>query len=159
MNISIKRVEPDQIPMNLLLLADPSQTQIEDYVRRGLCYLAYDQEQIVGEFVLLPTHPNTIEIVNVAVDERFQGRGIGKALIRMAIQEAKRLNYRTIEIGTGNSSFHQLKLYQRCGFRIVGVDFDFFTRNYEEEIYEDGIQCRDMLRLRMELYTEMLDLE
>ncbi|MBD3922147.1 GNAT family N-acetyltransferase [Paenibacillus sp. PR3] len=151
MDIRITRVMPDQIPMDLMLLADPSQALIEEYIRRGLCYLAYAQDQIVGEFVLLPTHPQTIEIVNVAVDEGSQGRGIGQALVRKAIQEAKELGYRTIEIGTGNSSFHQLKLYQRCGFRIVGVDLDFFTRNYEEEIYEDGIQCQDMIRLRMEL--------
>ncbi|GMK41285.1 N-acetyltransferase [Paenibacillus sp. CCS19] len=151
MDFRVVKVEPDQIPMDLLLLADPSQIQIESYIRRGHCYLAYDHEQIVGEFVLLPTSPHTIEIVNVAVDEHCQGRGIGKALVSKAIQEAKELGYPTIEIGTGNSSIHQLKLYQRCGFRIVGVDVDYFIRNYEEEIYEDGIPCRDMIRLRLEL--------
>lgn len=151
MDILIKRVKSDEVPVDLLLLADPSLVQIEAYLHRSYCYLAYDQEQIVGEFVLLPTHPRTIEIVNVAVDERFQGRGIGKALIFSAIDEASKLNYKTVEIGTGNSSIHQLKLYQKCGFRIVGIDHNYFVRHYEEEIYEDEIQCRDMIRLRLEL--------
>jgi hypothetical protein len=44
-----------------------------------------------------------------------------------------------------------LALYQKCGFRIVGVDLDFFIRHYPEKIYENGIQCRDMIRLSLDL--------
>ncbi|WCN36270.1 hypothetical protein [Aneurinibacillus uraniidurans] len=36
----------------------------------------------------------------------------------------------TVEIGTGNSSIGQLALYQKCGFRIIGVDRDFFIKHY-----------------------------
>lgn len=50
-------------------------------------------------------------------------------------------------IGTGNSSLAQLRLYQRLGFRIVSIVPDFFA-NYPEPIYENGILCRDMVRLR-----------
>jgi len=68
-----------------------------------------------------------------------------------AIQVAKTKGYKTIEIGTGNSSLGQLALYQKCGFRIVGVDRDFFVRHYQDEIFENGIQCRDMVRLSQDL--------
>ena len=64
-----------------------------------------------------------------------------------AVEEAKRKGYKTIEVGTGNSSIGQLVLYQKCGFRISGIDIDFFVRHYPEEIFENGIQCRDMIRL------------
>jgi hypothetical protein len=30
---------------------------------------------------------------------------------------------------------------------MAGVDVDFFTRNYPEAIVENGIECRDMIRL------------
>lgn len=76
---------------------------------------------------------------------------IGKQLVLHAIQTAKTRGYRTIEIGTGNSGIGQLALYQKCGFRIVGVDIDFFIRHYSEVIYENGIQCRDMVRLSQDL--------
>ena len=59
----------------------------------------------------------------------------------------KKKGYKKIEIGTGNSSLGQLALYQKCGFRITGIDIDFFIRCYQEEIFENGIQCRDMIRL------------
>ncbi|MGG4147641.1 GNAT family N-acetyltransferase [Paenibacillus algorifonticola] len=133
--------------MDLLLLADPSQNLVEEYVKRGECFVAEENNQIIGVYVLLPTRPETVELVNIAVVESMHGRGIGKMLVLHAVQTAKARGYNTIEIGTGNSSIGQLALYQKCGFRIVGVDLDFFIRHYSEEIYENGIQCRDMIRL------------
>ncbi|MHC0035562.1 GNAT family N-acetyltransferase [Pseudoneobacillus sp. C159] len=138
-------------PMNLLLLADPSRNHIEDYIRRGDCYVAKLHNEVIGVFVLLPTKPLTVDLVNVAVSESHQGFGVGKQLVLKAIQIAKDLGYKTIELGTGNSSIGQLALYQKCGFRIVGVDLDFFIRNYQEEIIENEIPCRDMIRLMLDL--------
>ncbi|WP_429372897.1 GNAT family N-acetyltransferase [Paenibacillus sp. DS2015] len=150
MNITLLDKNQD-IPYELLLLADPSKSVIESYIHRGICYLAYHDSYIVGQFVLIHTHPQTLEIVNIAVKEAYQGKGIGRKLIIKAIEEAKLLKATSIEIGTGNSSIQQLGLYQKCGFRITGIDVDFFIRNYEEEIFEDGIQCKDMIRLRRDL--------
>lgn len=138
-------------PMDLLLLADPSQTLVEEYLRRGECFLAEDDHQIVGAYVLLPTRPETVELVNIAVVEKQQGRGIGKHLVMHAIQTAKSKGYKTMEVGTGNSSIGQLALYQKCGFRIIGVDRDFFIKHYPDAIFENGIQCRDMVRLSQDL--------
>ncbi|MFC6652590.1 MULTISPECIES: GNAT family N-acetyltransferase [Paenibacillus] len=141
----------EQAPTELLLLADPSPKLVEDYVARGQCFVAEADQQVVGVYVLLPTRPETAELVNIAVDEEFQGQGIGKQLVNHAIQEAKRLGFKTLEIGTGNSSIGQLALYQKCGFRITGIDKDFFIRHYSEEIYENGMQVVDMIRLSQDL--------
>jgi len=138
-------------PMELLLLADPSPKLVNDYVARGETFVAELDGAVVGVTVLLPTRPETVEIVNVAVAEPMQGRGIGKALVRHAVDVARQRGFRTIDIGTGNSGVTQLALYQKCGFRIVGVDVDFFTRHYDEPIYENGIQVRDMVRLSQDL--------
>ncbi|MHA6251138.1 GNAT family N-acetyltransferase [Oceanobacillus sp. CAU 1775] len=143
--------ENENPPMDLLLLADPSQKIVEEYLNRGDCYIAEDDNQAIGVYVLLPTRPETVEIVNVAVVENHHGKGIGKLLVIDAIKTAKEKGYKTIEIGTGNSSVGQLALYQKCGFRITGIDTDFFIRHYQEEIFENGIQCRDMIRLSQDL--------
>ena len=137
--------------MDLLLLADPSPAAVASYLGRGRVYVAEERQEIVGEYVLIDTRPETVELVNVAVREDRQGRRIGKALVLHAIEEGRRLGFRTIEVGTGNSGVVQLALYQRCGFRITGVDIDFFTRRYPEPIVENGIPCRDMVRLALEL--------
>lgn len=140
----------EDIPYELLLLADPSRSAIEDYMNRGICYICKIDE-IVGIYVLIKTRPNTMELVNIAVKENMQGKGIGKKLVLHAILIGKEEGVKTLEIGTGNSSLEQLALYQKCGFRIVGVDKDFFIRHYEEDIMENGIRCRDMIRLSMDL--------
>lgn len=138
-------------PMDLLLSADPSLHMVNGYIDRGDCYIAVHDEGVAGVFVLLATRPNTAELVNVAVAEELQGKGIGKELVLQAVETARREGYTTLELGTGNSSVGQLALYQKCGFRIVGVDLDFFTRHYAEIIYENGIHCRDMVRLSQDL--------
>lgn len=150
--MDIRKLNKDEkLPMELLLLADPSREIIEEYVNRGECFVVEIDQQIIGVYVLLPTRPETVELVNVAVVEEQHGRGIGKQLVMDAIKVAKTKGYKTIEIGTGNSSIGQLALYQKCGFRIIGVDMDFFVRHYPAEIFENGIQCRDMVRLSQDL--------
>jgi GNAT superfamily N-acetyltransferase len=137
--------------LELLLLADPSEKHVAEYVERGECFVAELQDQLVGVYVLLPTRAGTIDLVNIAVMEAMQGRDFGTKLVSHAIQTARSNGYKTIEVGTGNSSIGQLAFYQKCGFRIVGVDRDFFVKHYPEAIYEHGIQCRDMIRLSLDL--------
>lgn len=146
-----KLKEDEQPPMALLLLADPSQKLVDEYIKRGQCFVAEAENSIIGVYVLLRTRPETVELVNIAVEENNQGKGIGKQLVLHAIQNAKLLGFKTIEIGTGNSGIGQLALYQKCGFRITGVDKDFFIRHYSEKIFENGIQVVDMIRLSQDL--------
>ncbi len=95
--------------------------------------------------------PFTVELVHFAIKEEFQGKGLGKKLLLDALQKARDFEIKTLEVGTGNSSLKQLGLYQKCGFRIVGVDKDFFIRHYHDVIIEDGIRCIDMVRLSVDL--------
>lgn len=150
--IELKKINNDEeIPYDLLLLADPSIEVINDYIHRGDCYVAYLNNDIVGSFVIIRTRPLTLELVNISVSEVYQGKGIGKRLIISAIETARKENAKILEVGTGNSSINQIALYQKCGFRIVSVDRDFFKSHYKEKIIENEIECIDMIRLRMEL--------
>ncbi|MFG6117119.1 GNAT family N-acetyltransferase [Halobacillus sp. MO56] len=146
-----KLLKSEKPPIELLLEADPSRKLVEEYVQRGDCLVAESDGNTVGVYVLLPTRPGTVELVNIAIEESYRGKGLGKQLVMDAIRVAKSRGFQTIELGTGNSSVNQLALYQKCGFRIVSVDADFFIRHHEEEIYENGIQCRDMIRLSLDL--------
>ncbi|WP_018663598.1 GNAT family N-acetyltransferase [Heyndrickxia acidiproducens] len=141
----------EEVPLDLLLLADPSRRMIEQYINRGECFAAEMEGKIAGVYVLLATRPATAELVNIAVAEEHQGQGIGKQLVCDAIRNARLSGVKTLEVGTGNSSIGQLAFYQKCGFRIMGIDRDFFIRHYPEEIVENGIQCRDMIRLSLDL--------
>ena len=138
-------------PWDLLLLADPSRAQVERYLRDGLCLVARDDARTLGVVVLLPTEPGTMELMNIAVAENRQGQGIGKRLMAAAVRAARRHGAHRLDVGTGNSSIGQLAFYQKNGFRIVGVRPDYFREHYPERIVENGIECRDMVRLRRKL--------
>ncbi|HCO66890.1 MAG TPA: GNAT family N-acetyltransferase [Dysgonomonas sp.] len=148
--MEIKLVDKEY-PYDLLYLADPSEEAVADYLHRGKCYVAYSEDKIVGEYVLLPTRPFTIELVNVAVAEEYHGKGIGKKLVKHAISMAKNQKYKVIEVGTGDAGIGQLALYQKCGFMMASIDFNFFKKHYSETIIENGIECRHMVRLSMDL--------
>jgi GNAT superfamily N-acetyltransferase len=150
--IEIKKIEnKNEIPYALLLLADPSMEVIEEYATRGEVYGGFIGNSIIGAYVLIKTRPSTLELVNISICDEYQGKGIGKLLIYDAIDKAKIQKAKTLEVGTGNSSITQLAFYQKCGFRITGVDRDFFKKHYEEIIIENGIECVDMIRMSMEL--------
>ncbi|MDU1855196.1 GNAT family N-acetyltransferase [Clostridium baratii] len=149
-NLTIKKFDDfNNIPYDLLLLADPSKESIDDYINRGMCYACYINNKLAGMYILIKTYPFTFEIVNISVLENFQGSGIGKKLLIHAINLAKNENAHVLEIGTGNSSLNQLALYQKCGFRITNVYRDFFKIHYDEPIIENGIKCLDMIRLSL----------
>lgn len=134
-------------PWDLFLLADPSRDMIEGYICGAIVLGACLDSLLVGALILTPLHDTAWEIKNIAVTSEYQGRGIGKDLFRAALDVCRERCAREVWIGTGNSSINQLALYQKMGFRIAGVDVDFFTRNYPEAIVENGIECRDMIRL------------
>ncbi|WP_033543759.1 GNAT family N-acetyltransferase [Planococcus sp. CAU13] len=137
----------EELPMQLLLEADPSEELVREYCAGGLVYAGELAGEIAGVYVLSPLSNAAAEIKNIAVAESVRGQGHGRKLLLHALSEAERLGFGNVEIGTGNSSLGQLALYQKCGFRIDSVDRDFFTRNYPEPIIENGIPCRDMIRL------------
>ncbi|SIQ97090.1 Acetyltransferase (GNAT) family protein [Peribacillus simplex] len=114
MEMEIRELFMDEPPpMHLLLLADPSRELVEEYLGSGTCFVAVSDERMIGVYVLLQKAPKLIEIMNIAVDERHHGRGIGRQLIEHAIGHAREQGYKTIEIGTGNSGIGQLALYQK----------------------------------------------
>ena len=84
--------------------------------------------------------------MNISVAPEYQKIGIGRKLLQYVIIATRKAKVKRLEVGTGTFGY-QLAFYQREGFRVDSVEKDFFLVNYEEPIYEDGIQLQDMLRL------------
>ncbi|USK35416.1 GNAT family N-acetyltransferase [Bacillus sp. F19] len=152
MEIVIRKLQGNRAaPMDLLLEADPSEQNINQYLKKGTVFLAELEKNKAGVMVLMPISPASMEIMNLAVDEKFRGKGIAKKLIAYAKQACADQNMDFLEIGTGNSSLEQLALYQKCGFRMQKVIENYFIAHYPEPIFENGIQCMDMVRLKMQI--------
>jgi aminoglycoside 6'-N-acetyltransferase I len=141
----------DLIPYELLLLADPSKELVDEYVKESDLFVAKQNEDIVGIIVLFPLTTEISEIKNIAVKSTLQGQGIGGFLIENIVQVALLNKQKSICIGTANSSVGQIYLYQKHGFEITEIKRNFFTDNYVEPIYENGIQAKHMLVLTKQL--------
>ncbi len=144
------RVEPDDIPMSLLLEADPSPQNIATYLQDAWCFDVTHHGTVIGACVVKALDETTAEIFNVSVAAPFQQQGIGSELLRFALHELKNSNVQRVELGTGTFGY-QLTYYQRLGFRVDSVLKDHFLKHYPEPIFELGIQHQDMLRLSLDL--------
>jgi len=148
----IRRLADDEeIPYRLLLLADETTEAIDKYIHDCDIFIYQPNLSLIAVYALQQISLEEIEIKNIAVDEKYQSKGIGKFLLRDAIDRANERNYRIITIGTGDASVKQLYLYQKIGFEIYEIKNNFFLENYPEPIYENGIQLKHMIKLRMNL--------
>jgi N-acetylglutamate synthase-like GNAT family acetyltransferase len=148
----IRLLEKDKpIPYDLLLLADESIESINKYIHQSDIYVLERENKLVAVFALQPISSDTIEIKNIAVDTALQGQGIGQGLLKDAINLAKEKGFKEIIIGTGDAGIQQLYLYQKVGFEMYDIKHRFFIDSFPEPIFENGIQLKHMIMLRMEL--------
>ena len=148
MPLLIHEIAVTDAPMELLLLADPSEDNIRASLIGSRYFVVSSDERVVGACVVQPRGTDAYELMSIAVQENLQKYGYGSALLKWVIDFYRQAGTRQLEVGTGTFGY-QLAFYQRQGFRVSHIDRDFFVKNYAEPIFEDGIQLLDMLRLTL----------
>jgi len=61
-----------------------------------------------------------MEIERIYISQSFKGRGLGKALIGKAIEEAQNAKLDWLWLGVWDQNAHAIEFYQRQGFEIFG---------------------------------------
>jgi GNAT superfamily N-acetyltransferase len=148
MSLLIEEVPTTDAPMELLLLADPSEDKVRSYLSGSKCFVASCNGAVMGACVVQPRGDGVQELMSIAVEPAHQKSGYGTALLKWVIDFFHKSGARQLEVGTGTFGY-QLAFYQRQGFRVASIDHDFFVKNYPEPIFENGIQLFDMLRLTL----------
>jgi len=87
--------------MSLLLMADPNEQKIRDYLKGSSILIATDANILMG-IAVLSKSDDTHELINIAVHERYQGKGIAKNLIMEIKSLAKKQGTLKLIVGTGN---------------------------------------------------------
>lgn len=144
----LKKGEP--YPYDLLLLADETVEAINKYLFDSTIYLVKTEDDLVGAFCLYKIDENTIELKNIAVSEHFQGNGLGSKILNFIKEECQK-NYKTLLVGTADCGFRQIHFYEMNGFIKYAIRKDFFIENYDLPIFENGIQLKDMIVLKLDL--------
>jgi ribosomal-protein-alanine N-acetyltransferase len=75
-----------------------------------------------------------VHINNVAIRPRFRAQGIGTALLRHVLAEARQLGARRVTLEVRASNERARRLYERLGFYVAGV-----RRNYYTDPVEDAL--------------------
>jgi predicted N-acetyltransferase YhbS len=138
----------------LFQLAEDSGQALDAYIDLGRVLVALDAGRVVGHLQLTDTdQPSAAEIKNMAVAASHQGRGIGRALVRAAIDLARREGRSTLVVATAAADTGNLRFYQRVGFRMRSIERDAFTAatGYEPGLEVDGIELRDRVWLDLPL--------
>ncbi|MFF4257891.1 GNAT family N-acetyltransferase [Streptomyces sp. NPDC001663] len=138
----------------LFALAEDSSTQLDSYIQDGRVLVALRGTNAIGHLQLVATdRADTFEIKNMAVREDLQHTGVGRRLVRCAIDLVSRESSRRLLVATAAADIGNLRFYQRQGFRLQTIERDAFTprTGYEPGTRIDGIEIRDRVWLDLQL--------
>ena len=87
-----------------------------------IIYMAYIDNQCVGQIRLRRNWNNYCYIEDIAVGRQYRGMGIGKNLINAAILWAKNGEMPGLMLETQDINLAACRFYHRCGFELGAVD-------------------------------------
>ena len=136
----------------LLFLADSAEDHVRAHLADGSLYsLVDDAGSVIGavQCVARPEDPiaGTVELTLVAVAEEHQRRGVGQRMLALVLGELRRAGFRRAIVGTSNAGIGEIAYYQKCGFRLLSIERDYFdaARGYDGTESEHGIVHRDLV--------------
>jgi ribosomal protein S18 acetylase RimI-like enzyme len=137
----------------VLLEADEGEERIRAVLLDPTCtaYAAWLDNQLAGAAVMRWEANNASEIIYIEVTPALRGKGYGKQIIQKLQSELFEHGGCALLVGTANAALENIAFYQKCGFRMYEIKRDFFAY-IQPPVFEHGIQLRDMLVLRYELY-------
>ena len=117
----------------------------------GAVFVAEDDGEIIGHLQLITG--DDAELKSMAVAESRRGTGVGRALVRAALEHCRQNAAKRLLVATAAADIGNLRFYQRQGFRMLRVERDAFmpSTGYPDEIVIDGIPLRDRVWLSQDL--------
>lgn len=113
-------------------IADPARTLV--LAEREGRLLGFAQLAFPSRHALVP-HENAAELVRLYVQERATGRGIGRALLGRAEDEAVVRGASTLWLSAWAPNLRALAFYDRCGYASLGAS----TYRYRDDVYETRV--------------------
>lgn len=109
--------------------------------------LAFAEDEIAG-FMSYKKLGDALIIVALNVYPEYQGQGIGRMLIKDAVEQAQKQGCKSVKVATSNDNVAALCLYQKMGFRLSELHTGVVAKHHKKEINGfAGIPIRDELRL------------
>lgn len=119
---AVERIVADAYRVYIERIGKPPGPMLDDYaahIRSHAAWVAETDDQVVGVLVLIGEADHLL-LDNIAVDPGHHGRGIGRALMNFADQEAVRRGYREITLYTHEKMTENLAMYPALGWQETG---------------------------------------
>ena len=119
-------------PVDEEMLGNPRQYFID---KGGFIFFAMFNDEVAGTFALLKVSDTVFELSKMAVDEKFQGKNIGNAMIAFCLQKARKMKLEKVCLHSNTILGPAIHLYKKYGF-IEVPDFksEFKRSNIKMEI-------------------------
>jgi ribosomal protein S18 acetylase RimI-like enzyme len=98
------------------LLSDPEGMILK---KGGHVFFAKCAHIIVGCVALVPMGDGVYELAKMSVSPEMRGRGIGRQLLRHAVQESKKSGIRSFFLGSSKKLANAVHLYESEGFQHI----------------------------------------
>lgn len=144
----IQLTENKKQNLDLLLLADESESMIDRYLERGELFVLNDNG-VKAVCVVTDEGDEVCKLKNIAVTPESQRQGYGKRLIKHLLSYYSG-KYNRMIVGTGDVP-SSVGFYKSCGFEYSHRIENFFTDNYDHQMIEDGVLLKDMIYLKREI--------
>lgn len=104
-------------------------------------FVQWHDETVAGYAILLIV-VDEMTLMDIAVDECSRGKGIGRALLKTAIERAQVLSIAKIWLEVRASNHIAFSLYARLGFEVVEVRKGYYDSTDGKE--DANIMCLDL---------------
>lgn len=113
-------------PLDEEVLSNP-QTYIID--KGGFIFFALMEDKIAGTVALIKKDNNSFEVAKMAVDEAFQGNGLGKILLEACIEKGKKIGATSLFLFSNTILEPAIHLYKKFGFTEVPIGNTEYKRS------------------------------
>lgn len=118
-------------PVDVQVLEHPGEHIIE---KGGTILMACCENEVAGTVALKFASHGVYEFTKMAVDEKFQGKGIGQALTEAAIKKAKEMGASKIILYSNTKLVPAISLYRKNGFKEIPVDGPYKRSDIKMEL-------------------------
>lgn len=118
-------------PLDYEILQDPDTHLIR---KGGRIFMASVNGEMVGTVGLKYLGPGVFELTKMAVDEKHQGKKIGRALAEAAIAGAKGSGAQKIILYSNTKLHPAMALYHHLGFKEIPLDGPYKRTNIKMEL-------------------------
>ena len=118
---------PENAPRFTAFAMSEERLRYQDSVEHRPMFTAHDGERIVGYVSLFPGEDGSCELCNLAVLPAFRHRGIGRALLEHAEEEAMARGYIRMTLSLVDENLRLRTWYESLGYiHTRAATYDFF---------------------------------